>query len=155
MPVVSVRSALVVLALFCASIARAESDGVPFIDGNWTGKIKATYYDPTNEGSNRRKQKYKDRVDVVIDQGVGDFNFDITFQEGLPVSGSVAVTTVELEGFVGNGHLSIAQPDPETVPLLVGSGRINNKARKMKIKGVAATEDYTIEFEIQLKKQNT
>lgn len=149
---VSVRSLLVAALLCLASVARAESDGVPFVDGDWTGKIKAVYYDQTNEGSNRPKHHYRDKVDVVIDQDAGEIEFDVTFDEGLPTSSGTTIVNAVLEGFVGNYHLSIAQFEEQ--PLLVASGQVTKNGKKMKIRGTAATADYTIEFQIQLKKRN-
>jgi hypothetical protein len=150
--VISVRSLWVALALLFASVsvAHAQSNGVPPIDGEWRGKIKGIYYDQTSEGSLQPKQKYKDRVDVVIDQEVGDIDFDITFENGLPSGSGIAVLTAELDGTVGNYHLSIAQTVES--PAIVGSGKINKKGNVIVIRGIAASDDYTHEFWIKLKK---
>lgn len=147
---VSVRSALVVLVLLFASVARADSDGVPFIEGSWSGKIKASYWDQTSQGSNHPKQRYKDKVDVTIDQGAGDFEMDIDFQDGLPTTNDTVLTSAVLEGFVGNGHLSVTRN--LVSPLLVGSGTVTRNGKRIKIRGVAATSDFTMEFQILLKK---
>ena len=148
-----VRSALVVLALSAfslASVARADSDGVPFIDGTWKGKIKATYWDQTNQASNKPKLRYKDKVDVTIDQGVGDIEMSLDFTNGLPTSSDTVLTSAVLDGFVGNYHLSVNRS--LVSPLLVGSGTINKKATRIKIRGTASSADVTIEFQIDLKK---
>ena len=148
-----VRSALVVLALSAfslATVARADSDGVPFIAGSWKGKIKATYWDQTNQASNKPKLKYRDKVDVVIDQGVGELEMDIEFKDGMPTSTDTVLTSATLDGFVGNYHMSVNRS--LVAPLLVGSGTINKKATRIKLKGVAASGDVTMEFTISLKK---
>ena len=152
---VFVRSALAAVCLLFAPVAFADSDGVPSIDGAWSGKIKAVYYDQTNEGAVHPKQKYKDRVEVEIfqDEGEGDFELDITFDNGLPTSGDTLLLAAEIGGNVGNYHVSIAS-DGETAPPLVGSGKVTKNGKKLKIKGMAATSDYTIEFQMELKKRN-
>ena len=146
----AVRALLVVAVLLVGSVARAQSDGVPFIEGSWSGKIKATYWDQTNQASNDPKQRYKDKVDVVIDQGVGDFEMDIDFTNGLPTASDTVLTSAVLQGFVGNYHLSVTRA--LVSPLIVGSGTVNKRGNRMKIKGVAASGDLTIEFQIHLKK---
>jgi hypothetical protein len=157
---VSVRSALVAVALLFNAVAfgssaRAESDGVPFLDGTWSGKVKGVIYDQTNGGSNNPKHKYKDRVSVEIfqDNGEGDYDMEITFDDGLPTSGTTTTTFVTLDGYVGNYHASLIS-EPAAVPALVGSGKVDKKGKRLKMKIFVATEDYTVEFELKLKRQN-
>jgi hypothetical protein len=158
--VVSVRSALFAVALLVASVAigpsaRAESDGVPFLDGNWTGKVKGIYYDQTNGGSNDPRQRYRDRVSVEIfqDNGEGDYDMEITFDDGLPTSSTTTLTFVELDGYVGNFHASLIS-EPAAVPAFVGSGKVTRNGKRLKMKVFVATEDYTVELDLKLKKQN-
>lgn len=146
----SVRSLLVALFVLSASVAQAQSDGVPFIEGSWSGKIKATYWDQTNQGSNDPKQKYKDKVDVIIDQGVGDFDMNIEFKNGLPTGTGAVLTEAILDGNVGNGHLGVTRS--LVTPILVGSGSVNKRANRIKITGVSVTDEYTVEFKITLRR---
>jgi hypothetical protein len=155
-----VRSALfaVALSVVCLGFGvdvRAESDGVPFLDGSWSGKVKGVYFNQTNAGSNNPKSRYKDRVSVQIfqDNGEGDYDMEITFDDGLPTSPTTTTTFVTLDGYVGNYHASLIS-EPAAVPAIVGSGKITRNGNRLKMKVFVATEDYTVEFDLQLKRQN-
>src|SRR5262245_33849505 len=157
---VSVRSAIVAVALLFNAVAfgtsaRADSDGVPFLDGTWSGKVKGVIYNQTNAGSNNPKTKYKDRVsdEMFQDNGERDYDIEITFTNGLPTSPTTTTTFVTLDGYVGNYHASLIS-EPDTQPALVGSGKVDKKGKRLKMKIFVATEDYTVEFDLKLKRQN-
>lgn len=147
---IAVRALLVLAVLLVGSVASAQSNGVPPIDGEWSGKIKGIYYDQTSAGALDPKQKFKDRVDVVIDQELGDIDVEITFENGLPSGTGIALLNADLDGTVGNYHLSIVQT--AISPAIVGSGKINKRGNRIVIRGIASSDDYTHEFTIKLKK---
>jgi hypothetical protein len=72
-----------VLSLFmlAASGARAQSDGIPTISGDWTGKITSVYWDQTADGPPHPKHKFKSKVDVAIDQKGGEILLTISFND--------------------------------------------------------------------------
>lgn len=147
---VSVRLAFVALALLLAPVARADSDGVPSISGEWRGKITARYWDQTNDAALHPKLRYRDRIDVVVDQIDEDLEMNVTFEDGMPAMTDLVLLNAVLEGYVGNYHLSVARVQDE--PHIVGSGQINRRGNRIKIRGTAASADFTMEFLIHLKK---
>ncbi len=142
------------LALVLATEARAQSSGVPYLDGAWSGKISAKVYDQTIGGSNDSRRKYKSKVDVEILQAPNspDLIVSITFEDALPTGDGSSVSQLTVTGSVGNFHMNIVGVDDD--PLLVGSGDIDKKAKKIRMEGTAATSEYTLEFKLKLKLEN-
>ncbi len=145
---------VVALALVLAAESRAQSSGVPYLDGSWSGKISAKIYDQTIGGSNDSRIKYKSKVDVEIIQAPDspDLIVSITFDEPLPTGDGSSVSEITLSGSVGNFHMNVVGADDD--PVLVGSGDIDKKAKKIRMEGTAATSEYTTEFKLKLKLQN-
>jgi hypothetical protein len=144
-------TALVVAALLIPVAARAASDGVPPIGGVWSGKFSDTYWDQTHLGSPKPKNKFSTKVDVTINQGVGDFSMTINFQDVLPIDASAGIGVLVLGGFVGNYHANASMNGTASVTL---SGVTNKAGTKLTFTGVGASGDFTHEITIKLKKQS-
>jgi hypothetical protein len=134
-----------VAAIAFAPAARAQPNGVPSIEGDWIGTLKATRFDLTAAGAVDPKQKFKGEVTVAITQTGGDLSLDVSFD---PTFGGFA--SVTLEGTLGNFHLSMGNGLDD--PPLVGSGKINRSATKITIRGVYASLDDTFELVMKLKR---
>jgi hypothetical protein len=145
---------LVTLSFLLAGVARADSTGVPFLDGVWQGKIKAKIYDQTIPGSNDRRFKYNSQIDVDIVQAEESDVLTVTvfFNDPLPVGTAEVAPTLTLGGRVGNFHMNMAGEEDGVT--MVGSGDIDKKAKQIRMTGTAATSDYTIEFKLKVKRLN-
>ena len=145
-------AALVLAAVVVPGVTQADSDGVPFIDGQWTGKLQSTYWDQTIEGSVKPKKKFKSDVIVDIDQDDDEITMTITFEdEPFPASAGAPLPILILEGVSGNYHFNASMDGGPTVTL---SGSSNKSAKNLKATGVSASNDYTHEIKLSLKRQN-
>ena len=143
---------VVSLFMLAASGARAQSDGIPTITGAWTGKISSVYWDQTADGSPHPKHKFKSKVDVSIDQKGGSILLTFSFNDDLPVDAGGGTSSLVLTGNVGNYHLSGVAEAAPGVPAVAVSGTSNKKGTKITLKGVAASDDFTQEIKIKIKR---
>jgi hypothetical protein len=134
------------------SMTIADSTGVPFLAGTWSGDLKSNYWDQSVAGSLKPKKKFKTKITVTIAQGLEDDNLAVTFayNDGLPTSATSNSLVDALSGFVGNGHLNLSQNTPEAWAL---SGTVNGKGNAITLVGVMGTDSLTHELVIKLKKQ--
>lgn len=141
------------LFVLAAAAARAQSDGVPTIAGAWSGKVTSVYWDQTNAGPPKPKNKFKSKVDVTITQGAdGAIEMTLTFDDPFPVDTGTVLTTLTLNGFVGNYHLSAGEEATLTLPAVALSGSSNKNAKNMSLTGVAASGEFTHELKIKLRR---
>jgi hypothetical protein len=139
--------------MLVAPAARAQSDGVPTIAGAWSGKVTSVFWDQTNAGPPKPRNKYKSKVDVTITQGAdGAIEMTLTFDDPFPVDTGTVQTTLTLTGFVGNYHLSAGEESTLTLPAVTLSGSSNKKAKNLSLTGVAASGEFTHELKIKLKR---
>lgn len=139
-----------VTGLIAPALAHAQSNGVPPLDGAWSGKLTDHYWDQTSAGSVDPKQNFHSRVDVEVDQDADEIVLVINFDDDFPI-GAASVGMITLEGFAGNYHVSAASSGAVTAAL---SGSSNKKGTRLTLKGVIASPDFTHEVTIKLKKQN-
>jgi hypothetical protein len=151
-----VRSLLVCSAVclfaLAAPRARADSDAVPSVAGAWSGKITSVYWDQTNDSSVHPKKKYKSSVDVTITQVGPQIEMTLSFGEDFPVDASSVLSSLVLEGFVGNYHASAGEDPTLTLPAVLLSGTSNKKADRLTWTGTAASTEFTHQITIKLKK---
>lgn len=147
----SLSVALFVSALSVVpSVARADSNGVPPIEGSWTGKLTDVYWDQTSPGSIRPKKKFNTKVDVAIAQTDGEVTLTINFQDPFPVNSGAFVSQLVLDGFDGNYHVSAAMSAGPSATL---SGSVNKMGTSLTLKGVIASTEFTHEVTLKLKLQ--
>jgi hypothetical protein len=156
-PVTTIRAlalcGVVSLFMLAAPSARAQSDGVPSLEGVWTGKATSVYWDQTNVSHANPKNKYKSKVNVTISQGaLAAIELTITFAKAFPVSTGTTQTSLVLDGFVGNSHASAGEQATMSLPAVTLSGTINKKGTKLTLTGVAASTEFTHQITIKLKK---
>ncbi len=144
-------AALVLAVAAVPNVTSADSSGVPFIDGQWTGKFQTNYWDQTIQGSVKPKKKFKSDVVVNIDQDDDEITMTIDFEEQFPVSSGANVTQLILQGTSGNYHFNAGMDGGPSVTL---SGSSNKSAKNLKAAGVAASDDFTHEIKLSLKRQN-
>ena len=142
-----------VLLFSAAPAAQAESDGVPLISGEWTGKVSSVYWDQTSGGAVHPKQKYKSKVDATIAQnGTGEIVITLSFDRIFPVDTAGGTSTLMLSGNVGNYHASGVSESGPGIPAVTVSGTTNKKGTSLTLKGVAASDEFTQEIKIKLKR---
>lgn len=131
--------------------ARAQSDGIPTIAGEWTGKVTSVYWDQTSDGPPKPKQKYKSKVDVSIDQKGGAILLTLNFDQDFPVDSAGGTSSAVLTGNVGNYHLSGILESGPGLPAVALSGTSNKKGTKLTLTGVAASDEFTHQIKIKIK----
>jgi hypothetical protein len=147
----SLLAGLFALTLFLAPLAHADSNGVPPIAGTWSGKVTSVYWDQTSDGSLKPKLKYKSKVTVTIAQTNDAVTLTVNFADPFPMNSGVSVSSVVLNGFGGNFHLSATMDADPAVAL---SGAANRKGTSLSLSGVAASTEFTHELKMTLKKQH-
>src|SRR5258706_4884028 len=144
-------AALALAALTLPGAARADSNGVPPVEGTWSGKLTDVYWDQTSAGSLRPRQKFKSNVDVTIAQAVDQLTITINFVDPFPVNSGAFVSQLVLTGYGGNFHVSGAMSAGPSVTL---SGEVNKKGTSLQLDGIAASTEFTHQLSIKLKKQS-
>ena len=143
---------VVSVLMLAAPGARAQSDGVPTIAGEWTGKVSSVYWDQTSGGAVHPKKKFKSAVSASIAQKGGDIIITLSFDSIFPVDSGGGTASLSLSGDVGNYHLSgVAEAGPG-IPAVAVSGTSNKKGTNITLKGVAASNEFTQEIKIKLKR---
>src|SRR5262245_54600113 len=143
-----------VVSLFMLAVpdARADSDGVPTVGGEWTGKVTSVYWDQTNGGAARPKHKYKSKLDATIAQKGGAILITLDFDSIFPVDTGGGTATLTLTGNIGNYHLSGVAEAAPGIPAVALSGTSNKKGTKITLTGVAASGDFTHQIKIKIKR---
>ena len=143
---------VVSLLMLAAPFARAQSDGVPMISGEWTGKVTSVYWDQTSGGAVHPKKKFKSAVSATIAQKGGEIIITLTFDSIFPVDTGGGTASLSLSGSVGNYHMSgVAEAGPG-LPAVAVSGTSNKKGTSITLKGVAASNEFTQEIKIKIKR---
>jgi hypothetical protein len=137
-------SALVVVP----GVARAQSNGVPPIQGNWTGKLTDVYWDQTSPGSVHPKKRFSSNVDVTISQAGDQVTLTINFQDLFPVNSAAGLAQLVLDGYAGNYHVNAAMGAGPSVTL---SGWANKTGTRLTLNGVIASTEFTHEVVLKLK----
>lgn len=144
-------AALVLAAVVVPAPIHAQSNGVPPVDGLWSGTFKSTYWDQTSMAAVKPKLKFKSKVAVDIDQDADEITMTITFEDPFPVNRGISVSQLVLEGFAGNYHVSAGLG---TEPVVSLSAQSNKKGTSLKLTGVAASSEFTHEIKFSLKRKN-
>ena len=140
------------LFLVAAPGARAQSDGVPMIQGEWSGKLTSVYWDQTTSGPPHPKKKFKSKVNVSIDQKSGAILLNFSFDDDFPVDSEGGTSTLTFNGNVGNYHLGAQTTPGPGVPAVEVSGSSNKKGDKLTLYGVAVSSEFTQEIKVKLKR---
>jgi len=145
-------AAIALSSLVAPRAARADSNGVPPVDGTWSGKLVDVYWDQTSQGSVRPKQSFRTRVDVDINQDGGDITMTIVFNNPFPIDGVSALSQVVLEGSAGNYHVNAGMSGVGSATF---SGSTNRTGTSLVLSGMFASNDFTHQITIKLKKSKT
>jgi len=142
-------AALAVSSLVLPRAARADSNGVPPVDGAWVGKLVDIYWDQTSKGSVRPKQSFRTKVDADINQDGGDVTLTIVFDHPFPIDGASALAQIVLEGSAGNYHVNAGMSGVGSATF---SGSTNRAGTTLVLTGFVASNDFTHQVTIKLKK---